>query len=241
MNYAILAGGHGSRFQREGVMTPKPMVEVGGKPMIERLIEVLQRCGAETIAISANPRLEGFVDFLEGLARRHGNLSVRPIITENSYESLLAATDGLDNRFIAMTCDTIFPVDEFAEYSRRVVGMADDEVVMGLSRYIDDASPLYARIGGNGEIIDYRYGGEPFADGAIVSAGLYGLSRASVEAVRGSDYYPTSLSDFQRTLAVRTPVRVMPYEFSTAFDVDNCHDRVKADEFLSSMKSSGKI
>ena len=44
---------------------------------------------------------------------------------------------------------------------------------------------------------------------------------------------PESLSDFQRLLAVATPVKVRPYEFSIAFDVDNTRDRVHAEEFLS--------
>ncbi|MDO4319645.1 MAG: NTP transferase domain-containing protein [Bacteroidales bacterium] len=240
MNYAILAGGHGSRFQREGVSTPKPMVEVAGQPMIGRLVDVLQLCGADTIAIAANPRLEGFIPYLSDLAARHPNLSVREIVTENSYESLLAATDGLDDRFVAMTCDTIFPTDEFVAYSRRVAGMSSAEAVMGLTRYIDDASPLYARIDTCGEIIDYRYGGEPFAEGAIVSAGLYGLSRDAMDAVRESGHYPVSLSDFQRTLATMTDIKVLPFEFSKAFDVDNCHDRAEADIFLDQLAKQGK-
>ncbi len=177
MRYAILAGGHGSRFVKEGVATPKPMIEVMGQPMIGRLVELLQNCGAETISIAANPRMEGFIPYLESLRAKYGNVVINPIITENSYESLLAATNCLDGKFIGMTVDTIFPLGEFRAYAKAVEEMAADESVMGLTRYIDDESPLYARINSEGEIIDYRYGGEPFAEGAIVSAGLYGLDR----------------------------------------------------------------
>lgn len=232
MKYAILAGGHGSRFIKEGVSTPKPMVEVMGQPMIGRLVALLEECGAETVSISANPRMEGFIPYLESLREKYGNVVINPIITENSYESLLAATNCLDGKFIGLTVDTIFPLDEFRRYIGAVEAMGRDEAVMGLTRYIDDESPLYARIGAGGEIIDYRYGGEPFAEGAIVSAGLYGLSRECMDAVRYSGYFPQSLSDFQRTLATRTSIRVLPFEFTTAFDIDNLHDLSQANDFV---------
>lgn len=237
MKYAILAGGHGSRFIKEGVPTPKPMIEVKGKPMIARLVELLQECDAETISISANPRMEGFIPYLEKLRAEFGNLVINPIITENSYESLLAATNCLDGRFIGMTVDTIFPLDEFRSYVEAVKNMAPGDSVMGLTRYIDDESPLYARIDSAGEIIDYRYGGEPFAEGAIVSAGLYGLSRQCMDAVRLTGYYPESLNDFQRTLATRTSVKVRPFEFSRAFDIDNLHDLAQANDFINELKA----
>lgn len=237
MNYAILAGGHGSRFSKEGVATPKPMVEIMGQPMIGRLIDILATCGAETITVAANPRMEGFIPYLESLRAKHHGLSVRPIITENSYESLCCAAEGLDGAFVAMTVDAIFPVDEFRRYVGAVAAMPPSQVLMGLTRYIDDESPLYARLGAGDEIVDYRYGGEPFAEGAIVSAGLYGLTSAAMQAVKDSGHYPESLSDFQRTLAVKTPIAVRPFEFSCAFDVDNLHDLSSANSFLAEMPS----
>lgn len=232
MKYAILAGGHGSRFVKDGVATPKPMIEVTGKPMIGRLVELLQKCDAETVSISANPRMEGFIPYLETLKAKYGNVIINPVITENSYESLMAATGCLDGRFIGMTVDTIFPLDEFRRYVEAVKNMASGEAVMGLTRYIDDESPLYARLAASDEIIDYRYGGKPFAEGAIVSAGLYGLSRECMDAVRLTGYYPESLSDFQRTLATRTPIKVRPFEFTCAFDIDNLHDLSQANDFF---------
>ncbi|MDE5655614.1 MAG: NDP-sugar synthase [Muribaculaceae bacterium] len=241
MKYAILAGGHGSRFVKEGVATPKPMIEVMGQPMIGRLVELLQNCGAETISIAANPRMEGFIPYLESLRAKYGNVVINPIITENSYESLLAATNCLDGKFIGMTVDTIFPLGEFRAYAKAVEEMAADESVMGLTRYIDDESPLYARINGAGEIIDYRYGGEPFAEGAIVSAGLYGLDRECMDAVKNSGHYPESLSDFQRTLATRTAIKVLPFEFSRAFDIDNLHDLGQANEFINELNCSVNV
>lgn len=232
MDYVILAGGLGSRFVKEGYEVPKPMVPLFGKPMIGVLIDTLMRCGAERIYVGANARMQQLLDYLEELRGEGLPIEVRPIITDNSYCTLKAASEGIEGKFIAMTCDAIFPTDEFQNYVKAVEESAADTALMGLTRFVEDESPLYARISEDGEVIDYRYGGEPFADGIIVSAGLYGLSGKIMGVIPEEGLEPESLSDFQRLLAVKTPVKVLPFEFTIAFDVDNTRDRLHAEEFL---------
>lgn len=36
MKFAIIAAGEGSRLAAEGITLPKPLVEVGGEPLIDR-------------------------------------------------------------------------------------------------------------------------------------------------------------------------------------------------------------
>ena len=232
MKYVILAAGLGSRFAKNGEKKPKPLVEIEGKPMIGRLIEILMKHGGEQINIVANSRMPELVEYLECLKASGLPLVVRPIISDNSYYSLSEAAAGVEGRFIAITVDTIFPDKEFAEYVRRSAELPDDEVLMGLTRFVDDESPLYARIGEDGNVIDYRYGGEPFAEGTIVSAGLYALNDKAMETVARREGYPESLSDFQRILASETDIKVVPFEFSKAMDVDCLHDQKVAEEFL---------
>lgn len=232
MNYVILAGGLGSRFVKEGYDCPKPMVPLFDRPMIGVLIDTLMKSSAEHIYVGANARMGQLIDYLERLKGEGYPIEIRPIITDNSYCTLKAASEGIEGRFIAMTCDAIFPTDEFQDYVKAVGAAADDVALMGLTRFVEDESPLYARISEDGEVIDYRYGGEPYAEGTIVSAGLYGLSREIMGVIDAEGLHPESLSDFQRLLAVETPVKVMPYEFTIAFDVDNTRDRLHAEEFL---------
>lgn len=233
MEYVILAGGLGSRFVKEGYECPKPLVPLFGKPMIGVLIDILMKCGADRIHVGANARMPELLDYLEQLKGKGLPIEVKPIVTDNSYCTLKAASEGIEGKFIAMTCDAIFPTDEFRGYVESVAASASYVALMGLTRFVEDESPLYARISAEGEVIDYRYGGEPFAEGTIVSAGLYGLSGGIMDMIVERGLEPSSLSDFQRLLAVATPVRVMPYEFSIAFDVDNTRDRLHAEEFLS--------
>lgn len=232
MKYVILAAGLGSRFAKNGEKKPKPLVEIDGKPMIGRLIDILMKNDAEQINIVANSRMPELVEYLEGLKAQGLPLVVRPIISDNSYYSLSQAAEGIEGRFIAMTVDTIFPLGEFAEYVRQSAATDEDVMLMGLTRFIDDESPLYARLAPNGEVIDYRYGGEPFAEAAIVSAGLYAINDKAMKTVAAREGYPESLSDFQRILAAETDLHVRPFEFSKALDVDCLHDKAVAEAFL---------
>ena len=233
MNYVILAAGLGSRFAKEGEKNPKPLVRIMGQPMIGRLIKVLMSCNADQIYIVANSRMPELVEYLETLKAEGYPLHIRPIVSDNSYYSLSQACEGVPGRFIAMTVDAIFPVAEFREYAKAVEAMPDSEVMMGLTRFVDDESPLWAKMSADGgEVVDYRYGGEPFPGDVIVSAGLYGLTPRAMTTVASRDGYPESLSDFQRILAAETPIKVKPFVISKALDVDCGHDREVAEQFL---------
>lgn len=233
MNFVILAGGLGSRFVKEGYECPKPLVPLFGKPMIGLLIDNLMKCGAENIYVGANARMPQLLEYLESLRENGLPVVTRPIVTDNSYCTLKCASEGIEGKFVALTCDAIMPPAEFRKYVEAVEQAPDDEAVMGLARFVEDDSPLYAKLSDAGEVIDYKYGGDPFEGDIIVSAGVYGLSGKIMSTVVDMDLHPESLSDFQRLLASQTPVRVVPYEFSIAFDVDNGHDRLHAEEFLS--------
>lgn len=235
MNYAILAAGLGSRFAKEGITTPKPLVDVMGRPMIDRLIEVLESCDAEKIYIAANSRMTDFVEHLYKLEAEGHPLDIRPIVSDNSYYSLTEACKGIEGKFIAMTVDTIFPTAEFRNFVKAVDNMPETEVEMGLTKFVDDESPLYAKVGPDGDVIDYKYGGQPFEGEIIVSAGLYGLTSHAMDVVARREGYPESLSDFQRILAAETDIKVVPFLFSKALDIDCTHDRAVAEDFLREM------
>lgn len=237
MNYAILAGGQGSRFVKDGVQVPKPLVRINGKTMLQRLIDLFMANGAERITVSANSNMPMLMEALNDYVNSGLPVEVRPIVTDNSFVSLRNACRDLGERFIAATVDAMFFDSEFTDYVKTFERMtSDDDVLMGLTRFVDDPSPLYADLDADGLVVDYRYGGEPFASGTIVSAGIYGLTPESFKAVEKVCALPDSLSDFQRILAAETPVNVKVFEFSKAFDVDCVHDVAVAEEFLTANK-----
>ena len=51
MDYAIIAAGEGSRLVQEGVKWPKPLVQLNGTALIDRLINVFLKNDASSISI----------------------------------------------------------------------------------------------------------------------------------------------------------------------------------------------
>ena len=233
MEYAILAAGQGSRLSKEGVKESKPMIRILGQPMIERLIRLLVSCGAERVHVVTNPAMDDLNEHLAYLRDTEGlPVSFRPIVSDNSFYSMSEAACDIKGKFIALTVDAIFPLDEFKDYIKAVETMPEGMALMALTRYVDDESSLYARLADDeSEVIDYRYGGEPFEGTPIVSAGIYGITDKIMDIAQ-RDQYPASTSDFQRILAVGNDIKVVPFVMSKAFDVDHVSDLRSAEQFL---------
>ena len=57
MKFAIISAGEGSRLSQEGVCLPKPLVQLNGTAMIDRLIRIFTANGAEEIVVIINTEL----------------------------------------------------------------------------------------------------------------------------------------------------------------------------------------
>ena len=54
MKFAIISAGEGSRLSQEGVALPKPLVQLNGVAMIDRLIQIFVKNGADKIVVIIN-------------------------------------------------------------------------------------------------------------------------------------------------------------------------------------------
>lgn len=232
MKFVILAGGKGSRMQADGATWTKPMTPLLGQPMIGRLIDQMLDCGAEAVHIAANPAMDDMIQYLSHRAEKDPRIVVRPIVTDNSYESLREGARGIQGPFVASTVDAIVDSVELSRFADMTRRMPAGHGAMGLMRNIEDETPLWANVLPDGEIIDYSWEKEPFACGEIASAGIYGLSDRAMQRLAASEIYPTSLSHSQQILA-RDPLFMLhSFFFSEAYDVDNMNDRASAEKFL---------
>jgi mannose-1-phosphate guanylyltransferase/phosphomannomutase len=69
MNAMILAAGLGTRLGELGRTEPKVLLDVGGKPILKRHLELLEREGIERVVVNAHHlahRIEQFVDSYDG-------------------------------------------------------------------------------------------------------------------------------------------------------------------------------
>ena len=122
MRFAIIAAGEGSRLAAEGITAPKPLVEVRGEKLIDRLIRIFMDNEAEEIVVICNdlrPEVARHLDRVsrEGLGGRSIPLRVVVKTTPSSMHSLAALSTYLDGApFCLTTVDTIFDEQEFKRY-----------------------------------------------------------------------------------------------------------------------------
>jgi glucose-1-phosphate cytidylyltransferase len=77
MRVAILAGGLGSRMGEETVVRPKPMVEVGGRPILWHIMKIYASYGFDDFVVAAGYRGEYIKRWVADYANLAGDLSVK--------------------------------------------------------------------------------------------------------------------------------------------------------------------
>lgn len=64
MKAIVLAAGEGTRLRPLTLKRPKPMLPIGGKPLLEHTLELLKRHGITQIAINLHHMPEAVMDHL---------------------------------------------------------------------------------------------------------------------------------------------------------------------------------
>lgn len=233
MNYAIIAAGEGSRLAAEGVSLPKPLVELGGKPMIGRLIDIFTGCGAESVSVIVNEQMTEVQDYLRALAPQLP-VPLRLVVksTPSSMHSFAELSTVMGRgRFILTTVDTIFRAEDFRRYVAAFQQAPEADGCMAVTSYIDDEKPLYVDVNADMEITAFRDASRP-GDDRFISAGIYGLDdRAFATLHRCMDAGVSRMRNFQRAL-LDDGLRLKAFDMGRVLDVDHAEDLRKAREFV---------
>lgn len=86
MKTVILAGGQGTRLQEETVTKPKPLVEVGGMPLLWHIMKIYSKYGIEDFIICLGYKGEMIKDYFVNYNRLSNNIRVD--LGEDSIELL---------------------------------------------------------------------------------------------------------------------------------------------------------
>ena len=235
MKFAIISAGEGSRLSQEGVRLPKPLVQLNGTAMIDRLVRIFTANGADEIVVIINNEVPLTKTHLAELAQT-SEVPLRVIVktTPSSMHSFYELSPYLKgDRFCLTTVDTVFREDEFARFIEAFKA-SDKDGMMAVTDYIDDEKPLY--IGTDPALNITGFYDTPMADTKYISGGIYCLSPRSIETLEACIREGKSrMRNFQRQL-VTDGLRLEAYPFSKILDVDHANDIQKAEAFLNNRK-----
>ena len=230
MNFAIISAGEGSRLAQEGVEKPKPLVELNGEAMIERLVRIFVRQGAERVVVIVNDRVAETKEFLLRLKEQ---LPIELVVknTPSSMHSFYEIAHLLgDEKFCLTTVDTIFHEEEFGRYIQ-AFRTSEVDGLMAVTDYVDDEKPLYISTDEALRITGFHDEATP--DCHYISGGIYCLTPLALGTLRRCMESGLSrMRNFQRLL-VTDGLRLEAWPFSKIVDVDHAEDIVKAEAFLS--------
>lgn len=234
MKYAIIAAGEGSRLAREGVKQPKPLIELQGVPIIERLVRLFMRHDASSVSIIINEQQPQTRALLQSLQEELPiNLVVKD--TQSSMHSMHALMPHLqgDEKFCLTTVDTLFHEKEFARYIAAFEQSCCDGL-MAVTDYIDDEKPLYVET--DGELNITAFGDSAVEGSRYISGGIYGLTPKALDTLQKCmEQGIARMRNFQRML-IGDGLALQAYPFTKIIDIDHAEDIGKAEEFLNEEK-----
>lgn len=229
MDYGIIAAGEGSRLVQEGVSVPKPLVQLNGKPMIARLIDIFLANDATSISIIVNEEMQQVQDYLQTL-KLPVPLNMVVKSTPSSMHSFYELREfSRNDKFCLTTVDTIFHEDDFKAY---IEAFSNDEGIDGLmavTDYIDDEKPLYVDVDSSMNITKFL---DHSTRCTYISGGIYGLTPKAIDTLESCLKVGQSrMRNFQRQL-IADGLNLKAFPFSKIIDVDHAGDIKKAEEFL---------
>ena len=233
MDYAIIAAGEGSRLVQEGVKWPKPLVQLNGTALIDRLINVFLKNDASSISIIVNEEMTEVQEHLRNL-----ELPVPFYLlvksTPSSMHSFYELSHHLDSDHICLTTvDTIFKEEEFGGYIQAFLKESQLDGLMAVTDFIDDEKPLYVDTDNDLVIRGFldKQGDPPCS---YISGGIYCLRRSGLKVLNNAIGQGMSrMRNYQRQL-IAEGLKLKAYPFSKIVDVDHAEDIKKAEDFLNS-------
>jgi NDP-sugar pyrophosphorylase family protein len=170
MKAGIIAAGTGRRLAQRGFSVPKPLITVGGEPMIARAIRaaaLLKTSSVACIVNDLNPAVSVY------LRSRSWPIPLELVVktTPSSMESLLSLAPLLQEEpFVLFTVDAIFPFEVLEGFLERARSIRKAQGVLALTTFIDDENPLRVKLDARQKIVAMGHGAE---GSAYATAGFY--------------------------------------------------------------------
>jgi choline kinase len=221
---AIIAAGRGERLRYASGGIPKPLVVLGGKPLLLRQARTIAMLGAYPVHAIVNSETARMIRESDLTMPSAVQLHVRD--TANSMESLLTLGEHIaSGRFLMTTVDAVVPPAEFERFAVRAFDLTDStdqnalDGVLGVVKWRGDRHPLFAEVAPDGTICAL---GD--RESQLVTAGVYLFSTRIFSF--GDKARATGLDAMRRFLAllIGEGIRFAAVELSDVIDVDEAVD-----------------
>ncbi len=228
MKAIILAAGKGSRLYQITSYMPKCLIDIGGKTLIEREIEILHKVGVEDITVVTGH----FAHMVEELLGDKVDYVFNPFYAmTNSLASLWFAKEKTGSEFIYLHSDIIF---ESSVIRKMLLDQA--EVCLAVEKKGVDEEDMKVRVEGEriAEInkaipLDKAYG-EFIGIAKFKGGGVHKLRKALDKIMRTGDvnaYFEAAVQDLIVTGKI---VNFMEIGDSFYAEIDYIEDIEKAEE-----------
>jgi len=174
----ILAGGKGTRLGDLTKQTPKPLLDVGGRPFIEYLLSHCRRFGFTRALLLVGPYIDRFEDVLADGSRLGIEIE---LIAEpepaGTGGALRYAADRLDDRFVMMNGDSFLDAD-LTQLMSKMLGTGDATVAI---RHLEDTG-RYGRVTLESDrIVDFAEKAD--SGPGYVNGGIYMLGKSILDQI----------------------------------------------------------
>ncbi len=196
----------GTRLKPYTTEIPKPLVPLGGKPVIEHLLLRLKKYGFTDVFISVN-HLAHLISSVLDDGKRLG-LNIKYSLEDEPLSTVapLKLIDGLDNHFLVVNGDVLTDMDMNLLYQHHLNGKTGLTVATHRRRNKVDYGVIEAD--GNGMVTSFQE--KPHYD-LTVSMGVYVFSKSILDLV--PDGRPFGFDDLMlKLLENREPISTYAYD-----------------------------
>jgi histidinol-phosphate phosphatase family protein len=233
----ILAGGKGTRLKDRLVDLPKPMIPIGGKPLLEHQVELAQQYGFTDLIFFVHYRAD-LIEKYFGDGSRWG-VRIRYILEKEPLGTAGAVLEGFDQlaeRFVVMYGDTMVNLD--LERLRRAHEQSGVDATLVLHPNDHPFDSDLVEVDANSRVLAFH--NRPHAEGVwrqnLVNAGLYVIEKHALQPFHaprtthcttlldfGKDIFPAMLRHGAKLLGYNTP------EYIKDIGTPQRYDRISAE------------
>ncbi|GAB3366530.1 hypothetical protein GCM10027566_38210 [Arachidicoccus ginsenosidivorans] len=235
MVYGIIAAGAGSRLRADGFQGFKPMVQIAGEALIQRLIRIFQANNATSIYIILNNAEIEVGQFIESLP----NLAGTPIKilykdTPSSFHSFYALANKMapeDQSAVCIsTIDPVFREEAFKGYIDAFKQQKELDGLMAVTSYVEDDKPLHVYIDPDFKIT--KFASDPLPGQPWISGGIYLFRNKALQVAETAMQAQVSkMRNYQQAL-LNAGLNLKAYDLGRIIDIDHVSDIALAKALL---------